>query len=423
MEHDRVLEGRVVTSSGIQDLEVGVTDGLIAALGHGLRGARRISAGRCLIFPGFVDIHVHLREPGWEYKEDFRTGSLAAIHGGVTTVADMPNNPAPATTRAALEAKKRLAEKALVGVELYAGVTAAGLGRIGEVKGVAVGCKLYLSETTGSAAFPEADLPRAFEAVAGADMPLSIHCEDQGVIDRKRRELAGELRPDLHCDLRPPEAEEAAVRKVVSAMRRSPGARINICHASTAHTLSVVRSARAEGLNLSCEATLHHLYFNRNAILESGMLRTNPPLRSDEDRVALLEGLKDRAVSFLVSDHAPHTEEEKSEKGAAGVPGLDDYAHLVSWLIRAQGVDPLSVARLASTNPSEFLGLEDRGEIAIGRRADFTVLDVHSPEKVRNEDVRSKCGWSPYEGKEFPGRARWTIVGGEPLLDDFEPVR
>ncbi len=420
MEHDLVLEGRAVLPSGLEETEIGVDDGVISEVRRGLKGARRIRTGRCIVFPGFVDMHVHMREPGWEHKEDFRHGTLAAVHGGVTTVVDMPNNPTPTTSRAALEQKQRLAEeRGVVDVKFYGGVVPANVSALAELEG-AVGYKLFLSETTGTGAFPEVELGRAFGEVAKTSKPAAMHCEDQPIIDRRKMELKGVESQDVYCDLRPPEAEVEAVRKAVAALRGSPKARADVCHASTEGTLSLVRGARGEGLHLRCEAALHHVYFNRKRMLESALLKTNPPLRAEEDRQALVGGLRGGGVSFLVTDHAPHTEEEKLGQGAAGVPGLDDYAHVVSWLMREQEFDPILVARISSSNPSRFLGLGDRGEISPGRRADFAVLDLHSPERVRNEDVRSKCGWSPYEGKEFPGRARWTVSRGRVLLDDFE---
>lgn len=423
MEHDLVLEGKVVTPEGLQEEEVGVRDGLIAEVGHGLRGSKRIATGRSLIFPGFVDMHVHLREPGWEHKEDFRTGTLAAAHGGVTTVVDMPNNPVPVVSAAALGQKMRLArEKALVDVMFYGGVEPADPGRVGEMAGDVVGYKLYLSDTTGTRAFPEPQLGRAFEAIAATGKPASLHCESQTVIERRRQELGGGERADLYADLRPPEAEAESVRAVLAALKDHKGVRANVCHASTGETLRLLRQAKGAGARVHCEATLHHLYFSRRAMLESRLLRTNPPLRSEEDRQAILRGIRDREVSFLVTDHAPHLEDEKVQRGLAGVPGLDDYGHMVSWLIRQQGLEPALVAEVASSNPAKYLRLEDRGEVAVGRRADFAVLDVHSPSRVSNDDVKSKCGWSPYEGREFPGGTRWTIRRGEVLVDDFEVV-
>jgi dihydroorotase len=421
MEHDLVLKGRVVAPRGLVEAEIGVGDGVVREVGRGLRGSRTIDAGSCLIFPGFIDIHVHLREPGWEKKEDFRTGSAAAVHGGVTTVVDMPNNPRPTDNLQALEEKARLAKKAIVDVRFHGGI---GKKRdeIAMMSRGVVGYKLYLSETTGAAGLPEWELPEVFGLVASTGKPLSIHCEDQSTINLMRARLLGDTRPDAYADERPPEAEALSVRKVVAALRTAGGPRTNICHASTAETLGLVGAARREGLELYCEAALHHLYFSRRSMLRNRLLRTNPPLRGEEDREALVGGVRAGAVSFLVTDHAPHLEEEKTELGAAGVPGLDDYAHVVSWLVRNQGVDPLTISRVASYNPAAHLRLSDRGEIAPGKRADLTVLDTRSPEVVRRDDVKSKCGWSPYEGVEFPGRARWVVSGGTVLMDDGEQV-
>ncbi len=423
MEHDLVLEGRVVTREGTEDAEVGVTDGVIVEVGHGLRG-RRIRASGCLIFPGFVDAHVHLREPGWERKEDFRTGTMAAVHGGVTTVADMPNNPTPTTTLDALEEKSRLAAaKALVEVKFYGGITRADPESLVKLSHRVAGYKLYMSETTGARSFPADELPRVFKLVAGTGKPLSIHCEDQDIIDGAAERLAGESRPDAYCDIRPPRSETEAVRRVVRALENESGLDANVCHASLGETVSLVAAAKRDGLHLSCEAALHHAYFSRSAMLDNPLLRTNPPLRAEGDREALVQGLREGKVSLLVTDHAPHLLEEKKESGLAGVPGLDDYSHVVAWLVRSQGVDPATVARVASYNPAKFLGLSDRGEIAPGKRGDFTVVDVRAPERARNDDVRSRCGWSPYEGREFPGRARWVILRGEVVMDDFESAR
>jgi dihydroorotase (multifunctional complex type) len=422
LEHDLVIEGTVVSPQGLESLEVGVSDGKISEVKkQGVRGARRIRAGRSLIFPGFIDIHVHLREPGWEYKEDFRTGSLAALHGGVTTLVDMPNNPVPTTTRPALDEKRRLAEaKALVDVRFYGGVIGAKRGGLKELADGVSGYKLFLARTTGTDVFPESELGSVFEEIARTGRPASLHCEEQSVIDRMQKELEGVSRPDIHCDLRPPEAEVVSVKKVVGALSRVGSLDANVCHASAGETVSIVRKAREAGKRLFCEASLHHLYYNRGQMLKNKLLKTNPPLRSEDDRKALLAGLVDGTVSFLVTDHAPHTLDEKNSLGLSGVPGLDDYGHVVSWLARVQNVEPSVIAKVASSNPAKFANLGDRGEISTGKRADFAILDLSSPEKVVSEDVLSKCGWSPYEGREFPGKVRWTIRGGEPLLDDFE---
>src|SRR5208337_226712 len=156
MKHDLVVAGKVVSSSGVQEMEIGISDGKIAEMRRqGLEGTRVIKTGRALIFPGFIDIHVHMREPGWEQKEDFRTGSEAAVHGGVTTVVDMPNNPRPAIDLAVLREKARLAsKKALVDVRFYGGVVYEELDELGRISSLVVGYKLYLAKTTGNLTFP-----------------------------------------------------------------------------------------------------------------------------------------------------------------------------------------------------------------------------------------------------------------------------
>ena len=423
MEHDLVLRGKVVGPDGIEESEIGVDDGEISRVGRStLKGSRVIDAGRCLIFPGFIDIHVHLREPGQEYEEDFRSGTEAAIHGGVTTVVDMPNNPVPAITQAAVLEKRRLSAKALVDVRFYAGVRQESLAEVERTAKLVVGYKIYLAQSTGGLVYPWERLPEAFARIVETGLPVSIHCEDQGIIDKRAGSLAGVDRPDVFADVRPPESEVASVRNVVAALGSAGRLRVNVCHASTQETLELVERTRSEGMAIDCEAALHHLFFNRRSMLTNRLLRTNPPLRDEDDRAALVRGLDDGRVSFLVTDHAPHTREGKESEGLSGVPGLDDYAHVVSWLVKRQGVSPSSICRTACLNPARFAGLNDRGEIAAGKRANFTVLDLGSPEKVRSDAIRSKCGWSPYEGFEFPGRAKWVVFDGEPVLDTYEQV-
>lgn len=420
MECDLVVEGKAVTPLGTRELELGILDGRISAIKRqGLRGARRIAAPSCLIFPGFIDTHVHLREPGWEYKEDFATGTAAAVHGGVTTVFDMPNNPVPATSAVALEAKVRLAAaRANVDVRFFGGVD----GRLSEIRRIrcmVVGYKLYLAETTGNLLLPRSKLRGALEAIARTRKPASVHCEEQTIIDRRREELTGQQRPDLHADLRPPEAEIESVRALLS--RRGRG-RVNICHVSTSSALRLIEDSRRRSPGLACEVTLHHLFFSRHDMLRNDLLRVNPPLRGEEDRVGMLQGLSSGSVDFLVTDHAPHTLDEKRTKEACGVPGLDNYGNVVSWLIKKQGLSPESVAEFCSGNQAMFFGLRDRGTIEIGKRADLTLLDLKAAERAGSSVVRSKCGWTPYEGFEFPGRVRWTLFGGKPLLEDFQMV-
>lgn len=423
MEYDLVVEGDAVTPAGTERLQIAVTDGRIAEIRkQGLQGARKIVAEGSLVFPGFIDAHVHLREPGWEHKEDFASGTAAAVHGGVTTVLDMPNNPTPATNVGALERKKELARaKALVDVKFFGGVGSS-LAQIPRIRRLVVGYKIYLASSTGNLLFPSDRLPAALAGVGRTGKPVSLHCEEESIVDQRTRELASEDRPDVHADRRPPEAELEAVRKVLAHLQdgQARNARVNFCHISVAEALRIVSSARRRQMRVACEATLHHIFFSRQDMWKRrGLLETNPPLRSDYDRRAMLEGLRSGSVNFLVTDHAPHTLAEKRE-GACGLPGLDNYGNLVAWLIRDQHVAPARIASVCSGNQARFFRLQDRGIIAKGKRADLTILDLKSRERASSRSILSKCGWTPYEGYEFPGRVRWTIRAGAALLEDFE---
>ena len=418
MEHDLVVEGRVVLPGSFEPAQIGITDGVIAEVRkQGLKGVRTIHAGDGIVFPGFIDCHVHLRDPGWPEKEDFGTGSRAAVHGGVTTAFDMPNNPVPANTASALRDKQeRAKERSVIDIRFFAGVDPNDIPGIRDVSGLAVGYKVYMSETTGTSPFPEASLGAALRLIAETGKPVSAHCEKQELLAAKLSLAGGS--PEEYPDARPPSAEMESVETVLAASKKA-GVRVNICHVSTAGALEKVSKAAASGADAACEVTLHHLFFTRRALSGNAMLRTNPPLREESDRVAVLNGLKAGTVKFLATDHAPHTKEEKATSSIAGVPGLDDYGHMVSWLIRNHDVHPLSIARMTSGNQAGFFSLRDRGTLASGMRADITVLDM-TPEVVRSGSIMSKCGWSPYEGVEFPGRVRWVISRGSPVLEDYQ---
>ena len=423
MENDLVVEGEAVLPGGVEHAEIGIRDGVIAEIRKAGSKGRRIDASGCLVFPGFIDAHVHLREPGWERKEDFVTGSLAAARGGVTTVLDMPNTPEPATTVQALRRKKELASKATIEVLPYAGVTASNLGSLGALGELAVGFMFYLAKTTGSLVYPDERLREALEAVSKTGKPAAIHCEDQASIEAREGSVGkGAVDFRGHGLVRDVDTEVRSVKKALAAASET-GAMVDICHVSARRTLDEVAAARVKG-GVVCEATLHHLFFTADSAESKGeLLRVNPPLRSEADRSSLVEGLRNGVVDFLVTDHAPHLiEEKRSDPHPSGVPGLDNYGNMVAWLLNENGFGPRRIASVASGNQSRFFGLNDRGQIAVGKRGDLAVLDARLKEVVKAEALMTKCGWSPYEGEEFSGRVRWTIRGGDVLLDDCQIV-
>ncbi len=421
MHHDLVVEGKIVNPGVVHDTaQIGIDGAFITGLKkQGLRGEQSIEATGCLIFPGFIDLHAHLREDSsekWSYKEDFRSGSAAALHGGITTIVDMPNTPLPAINTARLRAKKKLAQsKSKVEIFFYGAVTENNMKELAGMNEEAIGYKIFLAD--GPLYIRQEVLLEAFRAVEVTSKPIVVHCEDQELIEKRREELKKkdvQAGTELHSWLRPAQAELSAVRRVLShasGIRNS----INIAHISVYDSLLLIK--RTAGIY--CEVTPHHLFFNTEDLsIKKGLLKTNPPLRTESNRRQLLDAFRRGEIDFLVTDHAPHTIEEKAfglMDAPAGVPNLDTFGSFVAWLIYSQGVNPELISRVCSYNPAKFLGLRDRGIVEVGKRANLTILD-HRSVKVKSEQLRTKCGWSPFEGYEFPGTVRYTIIDGEPFI-------
>jgi dihydroorotase len=424
MLHELVVTGKIVNPEGIYEAQIGIDRAFITELKkQGLRGEREIDAQRCLIFPGFIDMHVHFREDSshqWDYKEDFTSGTAAALHGGVTTVVDMPNTPLPGINAEWIREKKALARtksKGLLDILFCGAVAESNLNTLADMKEEVVAYKIYLADT-GGLYIDEKTLPQALTAVATASKPAVIHCEDQHLIDsrrvdfRSRGEGENELK-ELHSELRPAEAELSAVRNVLSARASTArSVKISIAHVSVSDTVSLLKQYKY----VYSEVTPHHLFFTRDDVLsKKAFLKTNPPLRTEANRQRLLALFKGGEIDFLATDHAPHTKEEKAHDivdAPAGVPHLDTYGNFVSWLIACCEVSPTLIARVSSFNPARFLNLNDRGRIEIGKRANLTILERQKRVQIHSDRLYTKCGWSPFEGYEFPGTVRHTISNG-----------
>lgn len=400
-----ILEGRLVTPIGEEYGQVVINDsGLIEKVGPELGTADLVASG--LIFPGFVDVHVHAREDtsGKEiYKEDFRSMSEAAIHGGVVAVADMPNNLIVPVSEEFYAAKQTLARTSLVDVLLYSALIP-GSKPLSQL----VPYKAFLSQSVGSLFFSSFDeLKETIGEYRGQF--VSFHCEDPEI-------LKAHAKAQSHEQQRPREAEASAVDFVLK-LTAEHKLRSKICHVSTKEALEKIIAARKSGLPVTCEVTPHHLYFDETGVSDSTrkLLQVNPPLRSKADRQALLSALKTGNIDFLATDHAPHTIAEKKQ-GISGIPQLDTLGAFASWLMREQGFSPQDISRVCAENPGRFIShftAQKFGRIAKGYVGSFTIIDPDSPLTVRKQDIKTKCGWSPFEGITFPGRVTHTIIRGK----------
>jgi len=387
MAYDLVLEGKIVDLENIFEAQIGIEDGVIKEIKkQGLKEERTIkTSSSSLIFPGFIDPHVHLREDAnheWDYKEDFLTGSKAAAHGGVTAVFDMPNNKLPSVTKDRILKKKELARKAIIDVFFYGGVHPDHFGQIEKMSDDVIGYKIYLSMTTGGLIISENDLEKALPILSKANKPLVFHCEDMKLLEKV---LANKGKFHRH-----------------------------IAHVSNIETLDIIKKFRNSYTTF--ETAPHYLFFDKSKT-EDYRYSVHPPLEDIADVKALREALIRGEVDMIGTDHAPHTLEDK-KNGIGGVPNLDTYGNFISWLIKVLKMDPTNIVKLSSYNVAKLFGLNDRGRIAEGLKADLAVLDTNSPTKIKSDNLYTKCGWSPFEGMEFPGKIAFTIKNGKILMED-----
>ncbi len=347
---------------------------------------------RQLIFPGFGDVHVHLRE-GQEYKEDYQTGAAAALQGGVCFCLDMPNNPIPPVDRPSYDAKMAKVGRPPLDIQLYAAL-GPGTRPFG-----AAHYKCFMAHSIG---------PLYFENLAAIETVLSLYRGCQVTFHAEDPEMILEHAP-THEASRPDQAEPVAIEEAIR-LGQLFDLKVNIAHVSTAEGLELVLGAPG----VTCEVTPHHLFFdveNRTQFATDKLLKMNPPLRAPRHREALMKAFLEDKIDFLATDHAPHTVEEKKSSNPSGVPHLDTYGAFCTWLLVEKKCDPRVLARATAVRPGEFFDGRPR-RLQPEAPADLTVLSLDDPWTVRRDEIKSKCGWSPFEGFTFPGRVAATITAG-----------
>lgn len=432
-----IRNGSLVTPDGLRPANLLVRDGVIAAILAPDAPAPStdliVDAAGALLFPGLIDCHVHFREPGLTQKATMASESRSARAGGVTTVCEMPNTVPPTVTVAALADKVRRADEINeVDLRFFFGVTEephlAALrevwtGDAAELKRLRKRCcgvKLYLDHSTGDQKIDATLADDAFAACAEMNIPVVAHCEDSEMNDSAR---AANTRSDVaaHSVMRPPESEEKSVLHAIGLARRHK-AHLHVAHLSTRGGLDAVRSAKKEGLRITCEVAPHHLFLTTDDYGALGTLgKMNPPLRPVDHRDALWEGIADGTVDCVATDHAPHTLGEKQSppplQAPSGVPGTETmlpllltvadggWPHPASPRPLAARLAPSDILRLCFTRPNEIFGLGKRG-ITKDAPADVVLADTHRPWKIEGTALHALCGWTPFEGWTCTGKVR-----------------
>lgn len=382
-----------------------------------------------MVLPGLIDEHVHLRDEGRAYKEDFASGTAAAAAGGFTSVLDMPNNDPVTMSAKRLEDRMMLAERRLlVNVGFYSELPAT-LPEFKEIADAgAVAFKLFLNGQTGGVNIDDdVALEEAFKAAADAKRLVAVHAEDHTMIaaTEEKLKMAKKVAPVEFLRAHSEEAELRAVQRVLRLTQKTE-AHLHFCHISTREALKEIVQAKKEKRRVTCEVTPNHLMLTDDEVSQSGGLAIMaPPLRNRLQVNALWKALADGTVDCLGSDHAPHTLEEKLTSSVwevkPGIPGLEVTLPLMLTMVQKSRISLNRIVALLAEKPAELYGLTDRGQLKAGLNADLTIVSF-KPFKIDASKFKSKAKFSPYNGWEVYGRPVKTIVNGILVYDDGDIV-
>ena len=387
-------------------------EGKIEKISHNLTADEKIDLHGSLVLPGLIDPHVHLRDPGSTQKEDFLSGTSAALAGGVTTILDMPNNFPPVVSQRGIEEKKKIAAaKAVCDYGFYIGATNANAAEA--QKSEAVALKLYMGSTTGDLLVEDDNVLNEIFAIFRRT--IVVHAEDNVCI--KQADSVEHIVAN-HNKLRPPQCAEIALQKAISLAEKH-NAKLHVAHLSTAGEVEMVKNSKEKGLNVSCEVTPHHLFLNEQTAAEKGnFAKVNPPLRSPADQLALWRSLD--VIDCIATDHAPHTiaEKQKSyDEAPSGLPGLETTLPLLLDAYNKRRIGLETIIRLTSFNPARIFGLKSKGKMAVGFDADLAVVDLNKERKIRGEELKTKSRWTPFEGMVCKGSLLKTFLRGKEAYD------
>jgi len=416
-----ICGGTCVTPNGIDDADVGVISGRIAAIGSLAGGASReeFHAKGLHVLPGVIDTQVHFREPGNEHKEDLESGSRAAVLGGVTAVFEMPNTNPSTTTRLAVADKLARAKGRMhCDYAFYVGATPDNIGALGmleQVPGVA-GVKAFLGSSTGSLLLNrEADILSALKA---GRRRMAVHSEDDArLCDRKGLAVAGDVR--THPFWRDVETARVSTERVLRLAKQA-GRRLHVLHVTTEEELPLLADARDFA---TVETTPQHLTLAAPECYErlGTYAQMNPPIRESRHLEALWRAVNEGLIDVIGSDHAPHTREEKEKTYPDTPSGMPGVQTLVTVLLDHVNAGRLSLDRfvdLTSAGAARIFGIAGKGRIALGYDADFTIVDVNAKRKIENSWIASKCGWTPFDGMTTAGWPVATIIRGQTIMRD-----
>ena len=401
------------------EYHVKVEDGKIADISKTpTKGDETIDIKDNYLMPGFIDPHIHFRDPGLTQKEDFRTGSLSAANGGFTTVIDMPNTVPKTNTYKALKEKIQIAKKkSVVNFELQAGTNT-----LEEMKRMIalnpISFKIFMdleSDESLGEIFRNLSLLKEITDYNGL---VATHCEKKSIVERETERLKqkGDNKAIDYSYGRPTISEDESVRQAIE-LAKANNLRLHICHLSSSKSLRMAKDA-SKSMPVSWEFTPHHLLLDNEAYnVYDTFIKTNPPLRPKNESVSV----KDLdEYSIIGTDHAPHTLEDKTRgvwDSSPGIPNLETVVPLMLTEVNKGNIDLNIIPKIFSENAAKVYGLESKGKIAVGKDADFTVVDLKREGKFDIDEFKTKARYSPFDGWNYTGTAIMTIVNGKVVMD------
>ncbi len=375
-----------------------------------------IEADGCYVMPGFIDLHVHFRDPGLEYKETLETGGRAAVKGGVTTVCAMPNTrPVIDTAKKVAEVHERQKRESLTNVIQLGAVTEGQKGeKLADIRGMAAeGCHAVSED--GKSVMNASLYRQGMKLAKECGISVFAHCEDITMVE------GGVMNADENAERLGLPGITNSVEDVIAArdilLAKETGVRLHLCHCSTADSVKMVRLAKEEGLPVTGEVCPHHFILTSDDIpSDNGNYKMNPPLRRKEDVEALRQGLRDGIMDVIATDHAPHAEEEKNKsmaEAAFGIVGIETSAVLTYTALVETGVlTIMEMAEKMSSNPARILGLSDKGSVSEGKTADLVIFDPGKKYRIDKRAFVSKGKNTPFDGYEVSGEVAYTLVDG-----------
>jgi len=427
-DHTVVIRGGlVVDATGERPADVLVEGDTVHAVEASIdppSGATVLDAAGCVVAPGLVDLHTHLRQPGREEAETVESGARAAALGGFTAVVAMPNTDPPLDTASAVREVLELGLTAACDVRVAGAITKGRKGRelapLGEMADLGV----HLFTDDGDGVQDARLMRRALEYASALGVTLAQHCQDD-VLAAGGHMHEGEWSSRLGIPGMPAEAEELMVARDISLVRLT-GGRVHFLHLSTAGAVAAVRAAKAEGLPVSAEATPHHFTLTDAAVASyDTVFKVNPPLRTPADVEAVKAGLGDGTIEAIATDHAPHAAEDKDVPFDQARPGMLGLETALALALTELDLPLAQVLALLSWNPARIAGLESAhgGPVAVGRPANLCVIDPAATWLVDPDTLVSRSRNTPYGGRKLTGRVRHTVLRGEPVVVDGVAVR